>query len=104
MAKAARSILLVRYEETEPDASAPTLLALGTIGEVRRDLERFNVAVDGDPSTRNLLYGPGVVVTLPMLDDRDEVTQLLVTITEESIAWSVIMRICRSMRWRMMEA
>ena len=102
MAKA-RSILLVRFEEAEEEGAPAQFQPLGTIAEIISDLGRFNIAPDGDPDTTHLLYGPGIIFTLPMLDKRDEVKQILCSITEDSIAWAVIMRVCREMQWRMME-
>lgn len=103
MAKA-RSILLVRYEEPTEEGELPEFLPLGTAGELRDSLAPYNCRPDGDPASRTTLYGPGVTLSFPMVGDEEVVQQILLTIVEESIAWPVIMRLCRAMQWRMMDA
>lgn len=104
MARSARSILLVRYEQPDfDDPTPPALEALGTALEVREMLGEFNIARDGDPEAMSVLHGPGIVVNMPMCGDEEEVKQLLVTINDDTIAWAVIMRVCRELQWRMMQ-
>lgn len=106
-----RSILLVKVLEPEDDAdddAQPTpvalnMVSLGTIDEVKGLLAQFNTMPDGDPTTRHVLYGPGITVSLPMGDRDDPVNQALVGVSEDDIAWATLIRICRSLGWKMMD-
>ncbi|MEM1164953.1 MAG: hypothetical protein AAGI30_01535 [Planctomycetota bacterium] len=105
MSRPARNILLVKYDQLDfEDEAPPVLEPMGTARELRDSLGIFNIAADGDPAERHVLHGPGVIVQMPLVGDDDEVRQLLVTINDDTIAWAVIMRLCRELRWRMMQA
>ena len=104
-----RSILLIRLAdvpEPEDDAApAPPVLrmaTLGTLQEIVEQLRPFNTAPDGS-SPAGVLYGPGIVVQLPMVGEDDAVNQLLVTLNDESAAWPVLERMCRALQWKMMD-
>lgn len=97
MAKA-RQLVLVGGESSG-GGNAP----LGTKREIVRTLAKYNTAPDGSPDTPGLLYGPGIRLELPMVDDRDEVNQVMVTLLEEETAWAVVTRLCRQLGWRMMD-
>jgi hypothetical protein len=81
-----------------PD-SANGLPSLGPRAELVRQLERFNTAPErqGD----DVLYGPGIRLELP--PEQGEVSQVLVTITEEEIAWQVIMRLLKEFEWKIVD-
>lgn len=77
--------------------------ALGSQREVRDSLIRFNTGSDGlaPKSGTEMLHGPGFVVE--MATSVDPVTQLIASVNDEDIAWPVLLRLCRELRWRMMD-
>jgi hypothetical protein len=89
---------------TRPD-SPHQVGPLGTPKEVREILARYNTAPDGSPRTASLgteiLHGPGLIVELP--SNMEEVTQALVTVTDDDIAWPVLSRICKAVGWKMVD-
>jgi len=100
-------LLLVKVLEAEegeePAPAAINTISLGSGEKVGAQLAAFNTMPDGDPHTRNVLYGPGITVSMPMGGADDPVNQLLVSINEEDIAWPVLMRLCRAYDWKMMD-
>lgn len=76
---------------------------LGTRREVVRTLAKYNTAPDGARDGAGILHGPGLRLELPMVDDKDEVAQALVTLIEEDTAWAVLNRLCRQVGWRMVD-
>ena len=104
-----RSVLLVKLlepDEGEGDAApggVADTIPLGTASEVKELLLQFNMGEDGSPDGRGVLHGPGVIASLPMGDDRDQVMQLLVTMHDEDMAWAVLPRVCRTLGWKMMD-
>lgn len=78
---------------------------LGTIDEVSSALAEFNTAPDGSARSAEtgtiLLHGPGLVVELPMGIDR--VTQGLVTLIDEDMAWPVLMRLVKNLPWKLLD-
>ncbi|MFU8827859.1 MAG: hypothetical protein ACNA8P_00315 [Phycisphaerales bacterium] len=104
-----RSILLVKVLEQEvaegeaPPPAVLNMVSLGRLEEVVNLLKQFNCTSDGSPTATNVLYGPGVVLQLPMIDRDDPVNQILVSLVEDSVAWPVLTRICRVLGWKMMD-
>jgi hypothetical protein len=49
----------------------------------------------------DLLYGPGIEIQLA--PNQDPVTQMLLTITDEDIAWVVILRLARELHWKIFD-
>lgn len=75
---------------------------LGPIREVRATLARFNTAGDGTPpGVLERLFGPGMVVELPT--GQDVVNQAIVTTNDEDTSFPVLMRLCKTLGWRMMD-
>ncbi len=76
---------------------------MGSRREVQASLARFNTAPDG--SSRNtgmdVLHGPGMVLEIPA--SNDEVLQAMVTVTDEEIALPVLLRLCKSLGWSMVD-
>lgn len=95
-----RQIVIVSSEPAEEG-----LPPLGTIDEVAEKLADFNTAPDGSqrsPSAGTVvLHGPGLVVELPMGLDR--VTQGLVTLIDEDVAWPVLMRLVKNLPWKLLD-
>lgn len=89
------------------NAAAPTsegMAPLGSLRQVTEILGRFNTATDGTPpSTMGTLrlFGPGMVVELPQ--GFDNIAQAMVTLVEEEIAWSVLSRLCKEKKWKMVD-
>jgi hypothetical protein len=79
--------------------SANGLASLGPRADLVRSLERFNTSPErqGD----DVLYGPGIRLELP--PEQGDVSQVLVTITEEEIAWQVIMRLLKEFEWKIVD-
>lgn len=81
---------------------------LGTIREVVRAVAPYNCSPDGSGAEGlgerlglGMLYGPGFIVEMPT--GNDEVSQLMVTVTDEDFAWAVLVRMCRGLSLRMMD-
>jgi hypothetical protein len=77
---------------------------LGSLRTVLDALAAFNTAPDG--STRKLAamevaHGPGMIVELPAL--APQVTQAMVTLTDEDIAFPVLQKLCRANNWVMVD-
>jgi len=109
---AERHLLLVKVldkDEPEHDPSAETgpavlnMVALGPYSEVVRLLAPFNAGPDGSAEGAGVLWGPGVTVQMPMVGPDDPVMQLMVSLTDENIAWPVLERICATLGWKMMD-
>ncbi len=72
---------------------------LGSRREVVEQLASLNTSPEkpGD----DVLWGPGL--RLEMKPDQDPVTQMLLTVVEEEIAWLSVMRLARVCRWRVVD-
>ncbi len=95
-----RQIVIVSAQQADEG-----LPPLGTIAEVSDALAAFNTAPDGskgiDEASTVVLHGPGLVVELPMGLDR--VTQGLVTLIDEDVAWPVLMRLVKNLPWKLLD-
>lgn len=69
---------------------------LGEKAEVIKSLRYLNTAPSSD-ATINVLWGPGIRIDLP--NEQDPVPQMLVTFTEEEIAWNVLIKIAKECNW-----
>ncbi len=49
----------------------------------------------------DILYGPGVDIQLP--PGQDPIQQMLLTITDEDIAWPVILRLAKDLQWKLLD-
>ncbi len=77
---------------------------MGKVREVLDLLARFNTSADGSPSDGQpliRLYGPGI--SIEMSTSNDPVVQAMCHITDETIAWGVLERVCRATKWRLMD-
>lgn len=81
------------------DADADEQPTLGTRREVLASLSKFNTAPDVPEG--ELLYGPGLTMQIP--PGAEEISQLLVAVIEEDMAWSVLTRICRATHWQLLD-
>jgi len=94
-----RQLILLRSP-----AEGETAPSLGLKREIIGQLATLNTAPDGSKNAvGTIAYGPGITVEFPMVDDKDEVFQALISITDEDIAWSVLRRICQRFGWSLMD-
>jgi hypothetical protein len=77
--------------------------ALGTKRELLRSLLPFNTAQDGSTEGFSMIWGPGIRIDLPFVDEKDTISQVMVTVLEEDYAWPVLTRLCRELGWVMMD-
>src|SRR4051812_20688137 len=97
----ARQIILMQGKDGD-DEGNPTL---GRFKDVLGVLARFNTGPDSTEKPAGpiaVLHGPGLVVEVPTSGDR--VNQAIVTLVEEEIAFSVLMRLCKKHGWKMVDA
>ena len=80
------------------EAPGEGLAPLGSRKEITSQLGPYNTAPETDDG--DILYGPGIRIELP---PSDPVTQMLMTVTEEEIAWLVIMRLAKGMNWKLLD-
>lgn len=96
MKKKSRQIVLVSATPQQP---------LGSAQEIRRGLAPFNTAPDGAArsatAVTEVLHGPGMV--LEFATSSDEIVQILATMLDEDIAWPVLAKACRSLKWKMVD-
>lgn len=81
---------------------------LGSVRDVVKAISAYNTSPDGSGPEGmgeavgvGFMYGPGFVIEIPVA--AEHVSQLMVTITDEDFAWSVLMRMCRQLQWKMMD-
>ncbi|MCK4871428.1 MAG: hypothetical protein KAS72_01770 [Phycisphaerales bacterium] len=75
---------------------------IGSLREVLDTLTKYNTGPENtDDLAPQFLFGPGITVQMPLCDG--PVTQLLVTIVEEELGWSVLARICSQQHWKMVD-
>lgn len=95
-----RTLVLLGAESRRGESAA-----LGSLKDVRAALAACNTSGDGGvPDSGNpleRLYGPGMSVELAT--SADPVTQAIVHVNDEPIAWPVLERMCRSRAWRLMD-
>lgn len=72
---------------------------IGPRAKIVGDLSHFNTAPEREGD--DVLYGPGIRLELP--PDQNDVSQMLLTITEEEIAWLVIMRLAKAFDWKIVD-
>lgn len=95
-----RQIVLMNAAAPASEGMAP----LGSLRDVTEILARFNTAPDGSPPSAMgtlRLFGPGMLVEIPQ--GFDTVAQAMVTLIEEEIAWSVLSRLCKERKWKMVD-
>ena len=80
-------------------ASDGQLPALGTRAQVIEGLAHCNTAPE--TAGEDVLYGPGLEFELP--PGQDPVRQMLMSISDDDIAWIMIMRIAREFGWTILD-
>lgn len=103
--------MLTRFAPS-PTGGQGAMIPLGAFAEVVAALARFNVAPDtsgprgfGNAPGVCVLFGPGFIMEIPGDGSpRDDVNQVMTTVTDEDFAWPVLIRLCKSLGWRMLDA
>lgn len=80
-------------------AKGGELAPIATRVELLRQLALRNTGPEREGE--DLLYGPGIEIQLA--PGQDPVTQMLLTITDEDIAWVVIIRLARDLNWKIFD-
>ncbi len=93
---ATQYVILSRQPASSTGAS---LGAIGRRKDIISELARYNTAPDG--STDDVLYGPGIRIEMP--PGQDPVSQMLMTVVEEEIAWLVILRLAKAFSWKIVD-
>ncbi len=87
-------VILSRKSDTD-NGMAP----IGSRDEIVNWLSLYNTAPENDD--KDVLFGPGIRIELP--PDQDPIAQMLMSITEEEIAWLVVMRLAKEMEWKILD-
>ena len=74
------------------------LSPIGSREEIVKQLGDLNTSPEKEGG--DMLYGPGIRIELP---PGEPVTQMLMTLTEEDIAWHVVMRLVKQMKWKLLD-
>jgi hypothetical protein len=82
----------------QPSADG-VLAPIGSRERIVDDLAHCNTAPESPGA--DLLYGPGVEFELP--PGQDPVRQMLLHISDDDIAWVVIMRVAREFGWKILD-
>lgn len=86
-------------------AKGEPMAPLGSHTAVKDALSRYNTAPDGTPRSKTagteVLHGPGMIVEIPTTTDL--VQQAMVTMTDDDIAWPVLERACRTLKWKLVD-
>ena len=90
----AQQLVILSPEPSRDGGLAP----LGSHDEIVRALGRLNIAPERAGET--MLYGPGIRIEM---SPDSPVSQMLLTVTEEEIAWLVIMRVAKAMQWKLLD-
>ncbi|MHC4989759.1 MAG: hypothetical protein ACYTGC_02165 [Planctomycetota bacterium] len=75
------------------------MTAIGRREEIVEALAPFNTMPECEGGDE--LYGPGICIQLP--PGSEPITQMLMTITEDEIAWQVIARLVKELPWKLMD-
>lgn len=82
-----------------PAAQDGTMVPLGTRAEVLAGLAHCNTGPDSPNG--DVLYGPGLELHLAPGDG--PVTQMLMTVSDDDVAWLIIMRIAKEFGWKILD-
>lgn len=91
----ARQQLVILSSETGSDGG---MAPIGRRDEVVERLRGFNTSPEREGDL--VLHGPGIRIEFA---DENPVRQMLLTVVEEEIAWQVILRIARSLGWKLLD-
>lgn len=80
------------------------MAALGNAAAVKDILANYNTAPDGGPRKSlgtEMLHGPGMVMDIPT--SSESIAQVMVSVTDEEIAWPVLSRLCKEREWKLVD-
>ena len=83
----------------DDQSSGNGLPSIGARAELLDQLSHYNTAPESGDAD-DILYGPGIRIELP---PGDPINQLLLSVTEEEIAWPVMLRLCRDFHWSILD-
>jgi hypothetical protein len=89
-------VILSGQEQEESGAMRP----IGSRSDIVEKLARANTGPES-PENLDVLYGPGIRIELT--PHQDPINQMLVTITEEEIAWQVLTRLIHHFQWKLLD-
>ena len=92
----ARKQFVVLSREPAVDGQMPPL---GSRADLVERLAHCNTGPESPGE--DLLYGPGIELELP--PGQDPVRQMLLSITDDDIAWNVIVRIAQEFSWKILD-
>ena len=72
---------------------------IGSREEILNLLASYNTAPENDDES--ILFGPGIRIELP--PDQDPVPQMVLSVVEDEIAWLVIMRLAKELKWKILD-
>lgn len=90
-------VILANDEQKSPSTNG--MASLGSRPDLFRMLAERNTSSDG--RHEDILHGPGF--QLEVAPGQDPVTQMLMTIVDEDIAWVVIMRLAKELDWKLLD-
>ncbi|MEM7229332.1 MAG: hypothetical protein AAF432_11020 [Planctomycetota bacterium] len=82
-----------------PETASQGMASLGTREQLLRDLARFNCAPESEG--KDTLWGPGITIELP--PGQTDISQMLLTLTEEEISWLTIVRLAKTFGWKLLD-
>lgn len=84
---------------SKENSSGEALAPIGSRDEILQILSNYNTSpeCEGDET----LFGPGI--RIEFTPGQDPVTQMLMSIEEEEIAWLVVMRLAKELNWRILD-
>jgi hypothetical protein len=98
LARKRRQLVIMGPEK----AGSPT--PLGSRRQVTEVLACFNTGPDGAPPSSmgtEFYYGPGMTVEIP--SSMDQISQAIATMSDEEIALPVLMKLCKTHSWKLMD-
>ena len=90
-----RQQFVILSRETSRDGG---LAPLGSRQDIIDRLAQFNTAPE--VAGQDILYGPGIRLEF---SPGEPVSQILLTVTEEEIAWQVMMRLAKALEWKLLD-
>jgi hypothetical protein len=89
-----QQLVILSRDPSNDDGLAP----IGTRDEVLQALSAYNTAPEREGD--DILWGPGIRIELP---PSEPISQMLMTLVEEQIAWTVIMRLAKKLQWKLLD-
>ncbi len=85
--------------QSQQESSDGGLTPLGKRDELLETLYDYNTGPDHEGG--DTLYGPGIRIEMP--PGIDPVTQMIMKMTEEEIAWDVVRRLATDLHWKLVD-